>query len=512
MTTDFLHGVEVLDIDVSTNPIRTVQSSVIGIVGTANGALGANQAQLIVGTEADNTGLVYTAVTAGARLNNAAVRYANPGAPSQSLSFSIESSTDILGNAGLTVVVNLATDSSSVIISTADDIKTAWAANTGLSAVITVADLGTSNGSGVVEPMNTKYLAGGYDEPFPLNTPVLVPGDQKLAAMLKGTWGQSEGSLPAALNGIFNQIGAVVVVVRVHQEDSDSDTITNIIGGVDGDGNYTGLHALLASESTLDVVPRIIIAPEWSKNLAVAEEMIVVANRLRAHCIAEGPDTTDAAAKSYRHSFGSRRMFVVDPGVTTFENAENVTRGNSSYVAGLIARIDNEKGFWNSPSNNEIYGIIGTTRAVDFTLGDTSSRANLLNASEVTTIIRKDGFRLWGNRTCSTEIRYAFLSVSRTADMIDDSILRAHMWAVDRNITTQYIESVVDGVNAYLNTLKTLGAIIDGKCWADADLNTPENIANGQIYFDFDFAPPYPAERVSFRRRINNSYLEELLA
>lgn len=38
------------------------------------------------------------------------------------------------------------------------------------------------------------------------------------------------------------------------------------------------------------------------------------------------------------------------------------------YIAGLIARSDNENGFWWSPSNQEIYGIVGTARPVDFTM------------------------------------------------------------------------------------------------------------------------------------------------
>ncbi len=35
MTTDFLHGVEVIQIDSGTRPIKTVKSAVIGLIGTA---------------------------------------------------------------------------------------------------------------------------------------------------------------------------------------------------------------------------------------------------------------------------------------------------------------------------------------------------------------------------------------------------------------------------------------------------------------------------------------------
>jgi len=154
---------------------------------------------------------------------------------------------------------------------------------------------------------------------------------------------------------------------------------------------------------------------------------------------------------------------------------------------------------------------LGTTRPVDFALGDANCRANLLNEQNVATIIRQDGYRLWGNRTLSMDPKWAFLSVVRTADMINESLLRAHLWAVDRNITKTYFEDVVAGVNAYLSHLKQIGAILGGKCWADPDLNTPEQLAAGKVYFDFDFTPPTPAEHVTFRSRLVNDYFEEVI-
>lgn len=128
------------------------------------------------------------------------------------------------------------------------------------------------------------------------------------------------------------------------------------------------------------------------------------------------------------------------------------------------------------------------------------------------TIIREDGYRLWGNRTLSSDPKWAFLSVRRTADMINDSLQRAHMWAVDRNITKTYVEDVTEGVNAYLRTLTNLGAILGGQCWADPDLNTPANITQGKVYFNFDFTPPYPAEHIIFRSMMVNDYIEEVFS
>jgi phage tail sheath protein FI len=128
----------------------------------------------------------------------------------------------------------------------------------------------------------------------------------------------------------------------------------------------------------------------------------------------------------------------------------------------------------------------------------------------VATIIRADGFRLWGNRTLSSDPKWAFLCVSRSADIIDDSLQRAHMWAVDRGITKTYVKDVTEGVNAYLRHLVSIGAILGGTCWADPALNTPDQIAQGKIYFDFDFTPVYPAEHIVFRSHLVNDYIKTI--
>ncbi|MFD2177740.1 phage tail sheath subtilisin-like domain-containing protein [Veronia pacifica] len=344
---------------------------------------------------------------------------------------------------------------------------------------------------------------------FPLNMPVLIAGKRTEAAPLGNT-----GSLPSAIDGIFDQAGAMVVVIRVEHDKDANQQLANVIGGVNTDtGNYEGVQALLAAESVLGVAPKILIAPGFTSEQAVVAEMMGIADRLRAVIIADGPSTQDADAIAYRQNFGSGRVYVVDPKAKVFDtvSAKETVEPISARVAGLIARSDNDRGFWWSPSNLEIYGITGTDRPVDFTLGDTNARANYLNESDVATVIRKDGFRLWGNRTCSSDPKWAFLSVRRTADMINESLLRAHMWAVDQNITATYLEDVTEGVNAYLRDLKALGAILGGECWADPDLNTPSNIAQGKVFFDFDFTPLYPAEHITFRSSLVNDYLEEIV-
>ncbi|WP_016857832.1 phage tail sheath subtilisin-like domain-containing protein [Candidatus Williamhamiltonella defendens] len=344
---------------------------------------------------------------------------------------------------------------------------------------------------------------------FPINTPVLIAGSRTEAAEL-GT----SGTLPPALDGIFDQAGAMVVVIRVDEEADTNQQLAHVIGEVDAaTGQYQGVQALLSAESILGIAPGILIVPGFTHQKAVVSEMLGIADRLRAVIIADGPSTQDADAIAYRQNFRSGRVYLVDPAARVFDKVASaeVHQPMSPRVAGLMARSDNERGFWWSPSNQEIYGIVGTERAIDFTLGDGQARANYLNANDIATVIQKSGFRLWGTRTCSTDPKWAFLSVRRTADMINESLLKAHLWAVDQNITKTYIEDVTEGVNAYLRDLRARGAIIGGQCWAEPELNTPSNISQGNLFFDFDFTPPYPAEHITFRSSLVNDYLEEIL-
>lgn len=370
--------------------------------------------------------------------------------------------------------------------------------------------------SGVIGVVGTAPDADA--ESFPLNTPVLIAGSRALAAKLDTT-GDGLGTLPAALDGIMDQIGAVVVVVRVEQGADETATLANVLGGTNGiTGAYEGVHALLGAESVVGFAPRILIAPGWTHQRPngaanpVVAELVGIAERLRAVIVADGPNTTDAAAITAAGDFGSARVYLVDPWVQIMDGDGVVTsEPASARVAGLIAKIDNDRGFWWSPSNQEINGIVGTARPVDFKLGDANSRANLLNEAKVATIIRQDGFRLWGNRSLSSDPKFAFLSVRRTADLLNDSLQRAHLWAVDRNITKTYLRDVEEGVNAYIRSLVAQGALIGGRCWADPDLNSPANIAAGKVYFNFEYTPPYPAEHITFRSILMNDYLEELV-
>lgn len=468
---DFLHGVEVLEIDSGARVITTVRSSVIGIVGTAPNAdpdaFPLNTPVLIAGSvrEASKLDLI--------------------GTSEGTLPKALDAILDQVGAVVVVIRVEVGDTEAETLANVMGGVNAATGAYEGVHALL---------GSESVVGFAPRILC--------------VPGfthtrvQNGVTAITMGNGGTGYTSAPAVsftggggtgATATATVVGGVVTKVTVTNPGSGYTTAPTVVltGGAGTGATATASVGVAAN--------------------AVVSEMLGIANRMRAVIIADGPNTTDAAAIAYRGDFGSKRVYVVDPKVLVLdEDGTTVTDWSSPRVAGLIARIDNERGFWWSPSNQEIYGIQGTARTIDFVLGDSASRANLLNEQEVATIIRQDGFRLWGNRTCSSDQKWAFLCVVRTADIINDSLLRAHLWAVDRGITKQYVNDVIEGVNAYLRSLVSQGAILGGTCWADPDLNTADQIADGKVYFDFDFTPVYPAEHITFRSQLTNDYINEV--
>lgn len=323
----------------------------------------------------------------------------------------------------------------------------------------------------------------------------------------------ADAAITKACQAIYARAKAVIVACGVAKLTDAAEQTSAIIGGVEADGKRTGLLALLDGKSLFNAQPRLLVTPKHSATQAVGTALVALADKLRGLAIIDGPGTTDEAALAYAENFGAKRAFMVDPGVKYWDTAADATvdAPASAWVAGLFAWTDNEYGFWASPSNKEFVGITGTTRAVEFLDGDETCRANLLNNASITTIIRDDGFRLWGNRTLSSDPKWAFVTRVRTLDIVMDAILYGHKWAVDRSITATYVKDVTEGLENFMRDLKAQGAIINFEVYADTELNTASQLEQGKVYWNIRFTDVPPAENPNFRVEVTNQWLTEVL-
>ncbi|CAI1088953.1 Phage tail sheath protein [Serratia quinivorans] len=344
---------------------------------------------------------------------------------------------------------------------------------------------------------------------FPLNTPVLIT--DVLAA--SGKAGKN-GTLARSLLAIAEQAKPVTVVVRVAEGKDEAETTSNIIGGADENGKYTGMKALLAAQAELGVKPRILGVPGHD-NLEVATALAGICQQLRAfgYISAYGCKTVSEAIK-YRAGFSQRELMLIWPDFVNW----NTTTNNSDIAyataraLGLRAKIDQETGWHKTLSNVGVNGVSGISASVFWDLQTVGTDADLLNQGCVTTLIRKDGFKFWGSRTCSDDPLFQFENYTRTAQVLADTMAEAHLWAVDRPVTPTLIRDMIDGIKAKFRELKSAGLIIDGDCWYDESANDKETLKAGKLFIDYDYTPVPPLEDLTLRQRITDRYLANFAA
>ncbi len=339
-------------------------------------------------------------------------------------------------------------------------------------------------------------------------------------------------TIPYALDAVFDHGGTVVIAVnvfdpRVHknaqnQPDPSQVQVSDVIGSVTATGKRKGLQIVDTLFSQFGFTAKIIIAPTYSTIPAVATEMIAKANLVRAMALIDAPvgytpqQAINARGAGGTLNYSEYRAVICYPHVKVWDTATNTERLEplSSRLAGVIARTDHEKGYWWSPSNQEIQGIIGIERPITASVNDPNTEANQLNAVGIVTVFNSfgTGYRVWGNRSSAFPSKtdpLNFINIQRTADIIAESLEYYALQWLDKPLQIA-IDGVLSGVNAFIRTLVGRGALIDGYCYFPPDKNPPNQLANGHLTFAYHIMPPPPAERITFYEVIDIDLLKAL--
>lgn len=332
---------------------------------------------------------------------------------------------------------------------------------------------------------------------FPIGARTLVT-DVRSAVDRAGTG----GTLAKALSAIADQGSPIVVVVRVDESADAAATETNVIAGI---------QLFLAAEGQLGVRPRILGAPGLD-TLDVVEALVIVAKRLRgfvyAACRPAAADGAIAAtladAITYVEAFGDRELMPIWPETTGWN-------GHAVAIAlGLRAALDERVGWHKTISNVAIAGVTGVSKDVSFDIRDPSTDAGLLNAAHITTIVRMNGYRFWGNHTTSDEPLFTFESATRTAQAIQDDLAAIEAPYIDQPMTVGLVRNLEEEGNAYLRRKVTAGELIGGRCWFDKSANPGNALAAGRLTLDLDYTAVAPAEGIINRLRITSAYYDTL--
>lgn len=340
---------------------------------------------------------------------------------------------------------------------------------------------------------------------FPLNTPVLLTRVKNFLGKAGKT-----GTLRQTLKAISDQASPQTVVIRVAEggtEEGEKSTEANVIGGVDENGLYTGLYALLVAEMRVGVKPRIIGAPGLD-TLAVANQIAIFARELKAFAyISANGCKTIAEAKIYRKNFIQREVMVIYPDWLAYDSEaeSNVVVPAPAYALGLRAKIDADIGWHKTLSNVAVDGVLGTSVDIYFSLQGKDTDADELNSNHITTLIKQKGFRFWGSRTCEEEV-FIFESYTRTAQILLDTIAEAHFYYIDKPLTPSLAKDVIDGINRKLSAYVTAGRLLGARCWYDMDSNTTDTLKLGKLTIRYNYTPVPPLENLGLIQEFTDEY------
>lgn len=328
---------------------------------------------------------------------------------------------------------------------------------------------------------------------FPLNTPVLVT-NINAAIAAAGT----QGTLARSLELIADQCSPVLVVVRVVAGADAAATEAAVVGDA---GAYSGVHALLAAESTFGVRPRIFGCPGLDTQ-AVTTALVAVAKKLRGSVYASCAEAeTVGEAVSYRGEFGDRELMLIYP------NFSGGFAGAAVAVAlGTRARLDEEIGWHKTISNVAVAGVTGLSLPIFFDMRDSSNDAGVLNAAPVTTLIRMNGYRFWGNRTCSDDEQFAFESAVRTSHALQDEVAAGVRWAMDRPVHPSLLRDMLETINGRFRSLVSQGRIIGAEAWFDSSKNSSIDLSAGIVNIDFDYTFAAPLENLVLNMTATDRY------
>ena len=340
---------------------------------------------------------------------------------------------------------------------------------------------------------------------FPLNTPTLIT--DVFQAIGKAGTASADNTLLPTLQAIADQCRPLVVAVRVDKGATAAETKANLIGTVTPQGQMTGINALLASKAQNGQQPRILGVPGLDDK-EVASALIAAAQKLRAFAyISAFGCATKEAAITYRNNFAAREAMVIWPDFTGWDGTGNSTLHATARALGLRAKIDDEVGWHKTLSNFEVNGVTGLSKDVYWDLQNPATDAGVLNAADVTTLIRNKGFRFWGSRTCTADPLFSFENYTRTAQVLADTMAEAHFWAVDKAMHPSLVKDIIEGIKAKGRELVSRGYLLGFDCWYNEQINDKDTLKAGKLFIDYDYTPVPPLENLLLQQRITDRYL-----
>jgi uncharacterized protein len=322
-------------------------------------------------------------------------------------------------------------------------------------------------------------------------------------------------------------IASSSAALKVDYTQADPATVdkTEIIGGINATtGKNEGLEAVEDVFPAHSIVPGIILCPGHSQEPEVAAVMTAKSDNINGcfRCIsyADIDSTTvlksqDVNAWKNSNNYVSNRLAAFWPRVAI----DSRQMWMSTQAGALTEVVDhaNDDIPVESPSNKNLK-MIKTVTGPLATPSDTffsKAYADSLNGQGIVSAINWiGGWKLWGNNMTiypsSSDPKDRWIPVRRMTDYIGNTIVLTIYQFVDRPGNRRLIDSIIDTLNVWLNSLTAAGNALGGRVEFRHSENPDTEILAGHYKFHVFQASPIPAEWIEFLIEFDVSYLQTL--
>ena len=230
----------------------------------------------------------------------------------------------------------------------------------------------------------------------------------------------------------------------------------------------------------------------------IAPALIAHAEKHRSFALIDPPTALDlAGVRAFRTGLASDRAALHWPWIRTAAGTE----APSPRIAGVIARVDVQRGVWKAPANEVVRGAIGFESAV------TTPQQDVCNPLGINCLrsFAGRGNLVWGARTLSSDPAWKYVNVRRQVDWIERSIEAGLAWTVFEPNGEPLWAHVRQAVGNFLQVHWRAGALQGEKpeqayyVHCDRTTMTQNDLDNGRLVVMIGVAPTRPAEFINLR-------------
>jgi hypothetical protein len=352
--------------------------------------------------------------------------------------------------------------------------------------------------------VNEQFRHLTMDDTLPSYYGTVLEDQSNLLAMTAGSLndtGNTPYILPSAPDGLTLKLTGGT-------DGTAAPIAADYIGQDNGPGNRTGLHSLADREDIS------IIAVPGVTDVHVQNEMITQCETLKyrfaildpaPHAGGTAPTMDDI--ETQRDQFDTKYAAIYYPRIMVYDPTTDtdIAAPPSGHMAGIYARVDNQRGVWKAPANEVIGGI--TALEAKLSKGE----QDVLNPEPKNISVLRDfrehgrGLRVYGARCVTSLSEWKYINVRRLFIFLEASLDLGTQWAVFEPNDERLWNRLTQSVSAFLTTIWREGGLMGSKpeeaffVKCGYDTMTLDDRENGRLIMLVGVAPVFPAEFVIIR-------------